>query len=153
MAGMTLIELIVTVSIAAILLTLGVPSFQTLITNNRLSVASNDLLFALNVAKSEAIRRNASVRFCLKSTDLSWKVVNMAGTDIRKGVLSSNIVVTPANLDTTSVADHACVRFRSDGLSYGIGSALITNGSFTLTLGGKTRAVDVKTGAINVVAS
>jgi prepilin-type N-terminal cleavage/methylation domain-containing protein len=42
--GLTLLELLVTLSIAAILVTLGAPGFQDLIRNNRAATQSNDLL-------------------------------------------------------------------------------------------------------------
>ena len=153
MAGVTLVELIITLAIAAILMTIGVPSFQNVIASNRLATASNDVLLGLGAAKIEAIRQNASIRFCLNPTALTWKVTTMAGTDMRVGTLPSNLTATVANLDTTSVADHDCVRFRSDGLSYGSSNALISDGSITLTLLGGSRVINVKTGALNVSSS
>ena len=42
--GFTLLELMVTVSIAAILLAVGVPSYITFIDNNRVTSQANDLL-------------------------------------------------------------------------------------------------------------
>ncbi len=66
--GVTLIELVVTLSIAAILLTIGVPSFQDLMRNNRSAAQVNEFLTALNLARSEAVKRGASVSVC-SSTD------------------------------------------------------------------------------------
>jgi type IV fimbrial biogenesis protein FimT len=77
----------------------------------------------------------------------------MANADVRVGTLAQGISATSGNLDTASVADHVCVRFRPNGLPYGTGNTLITDGSFTLTLGGKNRVVNVKTGALHVVSS
>ncbi|WP_050984671.1 GspH/FimT family pseudopilin [Thiorhodococcus drewsii] len=68
MAGVTLIELVVTLSIAAILMTIAVPSFQDLIRNNRASAQVNEFLTALNLARTEAVKRGASVSVC-SSTD------------------------------------------------------------------------------------
>jgi type IV fimbrial biogenesis protein FimT len=68
MAGTTLIELIVTISIAAILMTIAVPSFQDLMRNNRASAQVNEFLTTLNLARSEAVKRGASVSVC-SSTD------------------------------------------------------------------------------------
>ncbi|WP_041446941.1 GspH/FimT family pseudopilin [Thiocystis violascens] len=152
MNGVTLIELIVTLSIAAILLAIGVPSFQSVITSNRLVTSANDVLLGMHMAKSEAIRQNTSIRFCLNPTSREWRVATSAGTDIKVGSLHSTIAVTAANLDT-SITNHVCVRFRSDGLSYDLGNTLMTNGSITLTLSGSTRAINVKTGGLHVTSS
>lgn len=151
--GFTLVELMITVAIAAILLTLGVPSYQSIVANNRLATASNDLLMGLTAAKTEAIRQNASIRFCLDPEALTWRVMTTASIDLRVGTLPANLTAAHANLDTTAVDDHACVRFRPNGLSYGTGNALMTNGSITLTTQGKNRAVNVRTGAFDVAGS
>ena len=63
-AGFTLIELIVTIAIAAIVLVMGVPSFQDTIRNNRLATQANELISALNLARSEAIKRGVTVSIC-----------------------------------------------------------------------------------------
>ncbi|MCU0836641.1 MAG: GspH/FimT family protein [Chromatiaceae bacterium] len=107
----------------------------------------------LTAAKTEAIRQNASIRFCLDPEALTWRVMTTASIDLRVGTLPANLTAAHANLDTTAVDDHACVRFRPNGLSYGTGNALMTNGSITLTTQGKNRAVNVRTGAFDVAGS
>lgn len=67
-AGFTLVELIVTLVLAALVLTLGVPSFQEMIRDNRLVATVNELIGALNLARSEAIKRGVRVTLC-KSAD------------------------------------------------------------------------------------
>ena len=62
--GFTLIDLLVTVAIASIVLTLGVPAFQTIIHNNRMVTETNGLVSALNLARSEAIKRGVRVTVC-----------------------------------------------------------------------------------------
>jgi type IV fimbrial biogenesis protein FimT len=59
--GFTLLELLVTLAIAGILLTLGVPSFASFIQGQRLKSAASELSYALLFARSEAIKRNADV--------------------------------------------------------------------------------------------
>jgi type IV fimbrial biogenesis protein FimT len=62
--GFTLVELVFTLLIAALLLSIGVPSFQSQIRNNRLSAAANDLVAAFAFAKSETIGRSDFVSLC-----------------------------------------------------------------------------------------
>jgi type IV fimbrial biogenesis protein FimT len=62
--GFTLVELMITVAVAAVLVMIAVPSFNNIINANRLSTAANGIVGALNVARMEAIKRNAGTQFC-----------------------------------------------------------------------------------------
>jgi type IV fimbrial biogenesis protein FimT len=64
LAGFTLIELMVTISVLSILLAIAVPNFTTFIRNNRLAAQTNAVLGALNYARAEASTRGQSVSVC-----------------------------------------------------------------------------------------
>lgn len=66
--GFTLVELMITLALAAIILSLAVPGFQDIIRNNRAATQANELVAALGLARSEAVRRGARVSLC-PSTD------------------------------------------------------------------------------------
>jgi type IV fimbrial biogenesis protein FimT len=66
--GFTLVELMITLALAAIILSLAVPGFQDIIRNNRAATQSNELVAALSLARSEAVKRGARVSLC-PSTD------------------------------------------------------------------------------------
>ena len=70
--GFTLVELMITLAVAAILMTIAIPSFTTTIKNNRLTTQANELITSLNYARSEAIKRGASVTLNSTSTNTNW---------------------------------------------------------------------------------
>jgi type IV fimbrial biogenesis protein FimT len=88
--GFTLVELMVTLAIAAILMTMAVPSFSTMTKNSRLTTQTNQLVTALNLARSEAITRRTTIN--VVATDASsasnewgegWNVVVNGGATLR----------------------------------------------------------------------
>lgn len=70
--GFTLIELIVAIAVAAILLTVAVPSLTKLIRDNRVTSQTNELVSLINLARNEAIRRNKSIDVDLISNADGW---------------------------------------------------------------------------------
>ena len=61
-SGFSLLELMITIIIGAILAALALPSFRTYFIRSSISQTSNGLLAAMNTARTEAIKRNAYVR-------------------------------------------------------------------------------------------
>lgn len=59
--GFSLVELLTVLAVVAILLALGVPGFQSLLRNQRLSTSVNGFVGAIHLTRSEAIRRGARV--------------------------------------------------------------------------------------------
>ncbi|MEQ1544213.1 GspH/FimT family pseudopilin [Methyloglobulus sp.] len=82
--GFTLIELMLTIAIAAVVMGLAVPSFNTAIKNNRLTTQANDLVTSLNLARSEAVKRGTRVTLC-KSSDGANCVADGATSNWRQG--------------------------------------------------------------------
>jgi type IV fimbrial biogenesis protein FimT len=58
--GFTLIELVVTMAVAAILVTVAIPNMRTFIQNNRLITQTNNLIGDINYARSESLRRTSA---------------------------------------------------------------------------------------------
>jgi type IV fimbrial biogenesis protein FimT len=60
--GFTLLELMVVLSILGIMLAVGIPGFRDFISNQRAKSASYELITSLMMARSEAVKRNATVK-------------------------------------------------------------------------------------------
>lgn len=65
--GFTLVELMITILVGAILLGIAIPSFRTFIQNTRLSGEAGALVYSLTLARDEAVKRDASVEVCASS--------------------------------------------------------------------------------------
>lgn len=68
--GFTLIELMITLAIAAIVLGMAAPAMRDMLQNGRITSQANDLLTALNIARSEAVKRAIPTTVC-RSSDMT----------------------------------------------------------------------------------
>jgi|LakMenEpi03Aug12_release.lakeMendotaPanAssembly.Ray.scaffolds.fasta_scaffold306027_2 type IV fimbrial biogenesis protein FimT len=67
-SGFTLIELMITLTVAGVLMMVAAPSYRELIQSNRMSTQANLLLSDLNAARSEAVKRRIPVTLCKSTT-------------------------------------------------------------------------------------
>jgi type IV fimbrial biogenesis protein FimT len=132
-AGFSLIELMVTVSLAAVLMAIGIPMFRDSVANNRLTSQTNDMVGALTLARSQAITSNQRVTFCRTNSEATtacsgsagdwqfWLVRTATGTVVRRGAL------VVGSLEVTSVLTNDQIEFASDGLARS-GGVLVSGG-------------------------
>jgi len=131
--GFTLLELMVTVTVAGVIFAFGVPSFVDLVRNNRAATNVNELLTAFSIARSEAIRRGSNITVCRSSdgnacTAGSWAsgwivIRDNAATDTAAPVVGEVLRTWPAmpgNAAVTTFANAAAadvgwVRFTPRG--------------------------------------
>lgn len=103
-AGFTLIEMMVTVAIVALLSAIAAPSFNQMVASQRLKGASSDLFSALMRARSEAIKRNTEVTLAPSTTSQwqsGWVIPNPADSGNRldvHGPLAGLAVTGPAGV-------------------------------------------------------
>lgn len=126
-SGFTLLELLVTVAVLAILAAIAAPSFSALINSNRLTTQANSMVASLQHARSESIRLNRKVSLCASSDG-----VNCSGTTTwsrwitrvdNDGEVLSDVSGTAK---VKVVADVSAVTFSSDGLARAAGGMLST---------------------------
>ncbi len=112
--GFTLIEMMVTIAVAAILLVVVVPSFRTFTLSQRVKSGSFDLYSTLMLARSEAVKRRATVTVAASAAD--WN----NGWTISDGTTTLRSQDTPKGLTITS--DATTLTYQLDG-RLGSGSA------------------------------
>lgn len=71
--GFTLLELMVTLAVAVVLLTIAIPSYRSVVTRNSLASNVNDLVGSLNYARSEAVGRGTTVYVCASRNQTSCR--------------------------------------------------------------------------------
>jgi type IV fimbrial biogenesis protein FimT len=123
-AGFTLIELMVTLAVAAILVTIAVPGMATLVQNSRTTSQTNELVSALNLARSEAVKRGRTVTVRAEGGEFAdgWCVYQGTACNdvdpnerIRVYPAMNRMVVDTVPIDATQVAFNA--RGALDGAS------------------------------------
>jgi len=62
--GFTLIELMLGIALAAIIVTMAAPSFNSAMKNNQIVAETNELIADINFARSEAVKRGTRVVLC-----------------------------------------------------------------------------------------
>lgn len=114
--GLTLVELMVTLSIAAVLVVAAVPSFQDFIANSRLRESGNTVYAMTLFAQSEAIKRNAVVRL---STDAgAVRVIDRTDP-------ANEVLVRETTLTDGISAEAATVDFGAEGRPLNFAAASI----------------------------
>ena len=122
-AGFTLVEMMIALVVLGVLATMAAPSMQTFIKEQRISGQANDLIGDLSIARSEAIRRAATVIVC-KSTNPNNAnpTCNTVGTNWATGR------VIFVDSDNDGAIDSGEVLRRSESLD-GTGNTLISTGA------------------------
>lgn len=143
--GFTLVELIVTMSVAAIVLAIAVPNFQSLIRSHRLTATANDFVAFFNLTRSEAIRRGSSVSLCKTAngtacaTTGGWEAGWLVFTDPNaNGVVDSGEEVIKIHENLGSQSTFSSSSGTAGSLITFSGSGFVTqSGTLALCNGGK----------------
>ena len=94
-------ELIITIAILAIVMAIAIPSFTSTIQNSTIASTSNDLVYALNYARSEAMKRDVPVSVCAPTDSTysacgsSWNLGWMVFVNPTGGSVLSNTATAP----------------------------------------------------------
>lgn len=130
LAGFTLMDLLTTLAVLGILVAVGIPSFSSVVRNNRITAHTNELVTALTFARSEAMKRGDVVTTCPSedgetcegSEDWStgWFVFVDANADGARDVTEERLQVWPAIEDVLElevIDGTQFVQYASTGLT------------------------------------
>jgi type IV fimbrial biogenesis protein FimT len=134
--GFTMVELLITIAVAAVLIVIAVPSFRNITLSNKLTTAANDVISAINVARMEAVKRNANTQLCSNSASVNtadtlgtactteigavYTVVVVGATPTPTRVLAGTAGITGA---VQLKGDMKAIRFSGQGLGQAVGTA------------------------------
>jgi type IV fimbrial biogenesis protein FimT len=141
--GFTLVEMMIAITLMAVLLAMAVPSFRDASLGSTVRSLANELVVSAALARSEAIKRNAPVTLCVSSNGTScgtggweqgWIVARGATVIQRQAAAPTGFKITPTGGVTT-------LSFRPFGA--GVASAVFTVCRATPTVGRQERVVTI----------
>jgi type IV fimbrial biogenesis protein FimT len=140
--GFTLTELMITVAVIAILATIAVPSMTEAVLGSKLNALANSFVSGAHLARSEAIKRNATVTLCASS---DGSTCTGAWTDgwvvLAGGTVISTQAALPNGFQLSEADGITSINFPPTGV--GATAASLTVCRATPTVGSQKRAISV----------
>jgi type IV fimbrial biogenesis protein FimT len=123
----------VTLAVLVVLTAIAVPSFRSLTLSNRLTASANEIVGTIQVARMEAIKRNARTQLCSNSatSNAADALGQACGTSLGAVVAttaSGPIVVRESQLDLTGsvivAGNMTALRFNAQGIAHATSSSM-----------------------------
>jgi type IV fimbrial biogenesis protein FimT len=136
--GFTLIEMMMVVTILAVLVTIAIPSFSELRDRNTVDTDSNKLLSSILLARSEAVKREIPVQFSVNAGATTWQVAaeQPPGSNQFVNVLLQHVREPSSATTITPLGNAGTITFNPRGRSAVMGggdffTVTITRASYT----------------------
>jgi type IV fimbrial biogenesis protein FimT len=150
--GFTLVELMITVAVMVILAAIASPSMIELVNNRRAAGQTEELVAALQLARAEAIRRNARVTVCAGagvtcSGSSDWSSWTIYGRDRTSATPDAD-----ENIRESTVAGAVAVTGPTAGIVYKPSGMIDTQRQFQVTKSTTQRCVTILISGVVSVA-
>lgn len=156
--GFTLVELLVVLAVGVILLAIAFPGYAFLVNTTRLAAVTNDLVSAIQLARSEAVKRGTRVTVCktddamaampVCNTAASWQQGWLVFVDggVRGVVDAGDIVLRQQDRASGAVSITArnfgmYISYKPSGVSQGLNN--LANGKLFVCVAGDQRDIVV----------
>ncbi len=109
--GITMMEIMVTLAIVAIVLAVGIPSLSTWVQNNQVKSTAQSLLTGLQLARGTAVSQNTQAQFTLTGTSAGsadWQVI-AASSSVPGSFLASDGATTIQTVPSAEMGANAVV--------------------------------------------
>ena len=129
--GVTLIELLVTLAVAAIVVALGAPSFMRVLAHHAIAAQAEELQDAVRMGRTEAMRRSGPAVLCrTEAADAghcagsggSWQTWLLFADTDRNGTFNAGDSLLREHLEAsrrmTVSSDAASIRFEATGIAH-----------------------------------
>lgn len=117
--GVTLIEVLITLAVIGIALTLGTPAYSLWISNTQIRTAAESMLGGIQLARAEGLKRNSTVRFQLMTSTDSSCALSTAGTNwyisVNDASGKCDMTALPADPSCIDPAIPCITRFKAGG--------------------------------------
>jgi len=144
-SGFSLVELVVGLAVLALLIALGVPQYATFTANARIRATSEGVATGLNLARAEAVKRNARVELVL-TDDLPVEALVNALTPSTSGInwvvrewvpstTSYNFIEGKSGAEGSGRADTTSVQIASSSVDATYDGRVVFTGFGSMTIG------------------
>jgi type IV fimbrial biogenesis protein FimT len=146
-AGFSLVELMITLAVLALLLMIGLPNLSAWLANTQIRTAAEAMQAGLQLARAEALRRNANVRFQLVDSLTAACALSSSGAN---WVVSLADATGACNIDPSDAVAPQIIQKRSgaEGSPNAVitatgGSAVVFSGLGRVTGAGALTQIDI----------
>ncbi|MCF6262304.1 MAG: GspH/FimT family pseudopilin [Xanthomonadales bacterium] len=138
--GFTLVELLITIAIMAIMMALAVPSFTQMVERNQVTTTGNDMIASIMMARSTAVTREENIRLRrLSNWNTGWTVRDAANNVILRHETSHpNLLITAQGSNTSNSITYTAQGRTSPALVAG-------DDYFKISLGSSERCINFST--------